>query len=270
MANMLMESRTRSTDERFYGVVVGTVLDNLDPLEQGRVKVKLQDFDIESEWCLVSNFYAGNGYGSFFVPEVGDQVLVAFIHGDMRHPIILGGLYNDKDKPPTARTDDKDQKMIRTKGQHEILLDDTPGEERVQLKTKGGHVVDLSDVDKKITVKSTGENQLVLDDSDQSVTIRTQGGQQIVMKDVGQTITIETGSGESIEISMTGITVKANSVTLDSRSIDLGSGGEPVLLGIKFLTLFNTHVHPTAVGPTGPPTPPILPVQVLSTNTRSA
>ena len=45
--------------------------------------------------------YAGNGYGSFFVPEVGDEVLVAFVQGDMRYPIILGGLYNGEDKPPT-------------------------------------------------------------------------------------------------------------------------------------------------------------------------
>ena len=48
-------------------------------------------------------FYAGNGYGAFFVPEVGDEVLVAFTHGDMRMPIILGGLYNGVDKPVTYR-----------------------------------------------------------------------------------------------------------------------------------------------------------------------
>ena len=58
----------------------------------------------ESDWCRVVQPYAGNGYGAVFVPEKGDEVLVAFVHGDMRFPIVIGGLYNGKDKPPTART----------------------------------------------------------------------------------------------------------------------------------------------------------------------
>ena len=100
-------SRTRSTDKRFYGVVEGIVtsVDDSDGKE-GRVKVQFPWFDhqMETEWCRVRQFYAGNGYGAFFVPEVNDEVLIAFIHGSMRRPIILGGLYNGKDKPPTYRS----------------------------------------------------------------------------------------------------------------------------------------------------------------------
>ena len=242
-----MESRTRSTDERFYGVVVGLVVDNLDPLEQGRVKVRLPDFAIESEWCRVSNLYAGNQYGAAFVPEVGDEVLVAFIHGDMRLPIVLGGLYNGKALPPTARAGDKDQKMIRTKGQHEFLMDDTPGKESVQLKTKGGHTVLLDDVAKKVTVKTTS-------------------GQEVLLEDSGGKITIKTSGGQSITMDASGIKLTATTITLAGTSLNLGEGAAmSLVLGEAFMTAFNTHTHNcTAPGtPSGPPVPPLTPA-VLS------
>ena len=120
--------------------------------DEGRVKVQFPWFDggaTVTEWCRVSQLYAGGGYGSVFVPEKGDEVLVAFVHGDMRFPIVLGGLYNGVDKPPTARTDGRDQKIIRTKAGHEVLLDD--GKKEIRITTaEGGNV----------TVTATGEIKL--------------------------------------------------------------------------------------------------------------
>ena len=100
---MTLVARSTSTDKRYYGVCEGIVVDNEDPEQQGRIKVKLPWFDDETvtEWCRVRQAYAGNGYGMFFIPEVDDEVLVAFIHGDLRLPVILGGLYNGIDKPAT-------------------------------------------------------------------------------------------------------------------------------------------------------------------------
>jgi phage baseplate assembly protein V len=97
-----MLSRSRSTDKRFYGVEEGIVTSVAQEIsKEGRIMVKLVRRDDQTELeCRMCNSYAGNNYGFFFVPEVGDEVLVAFIQGDMRLPIILGGLYNGKDKPP--------------------------------------------------------------------------------------------------------------------------------------------------------------------------
>ena len=96
-------ARNRSTDQQYYGVYEGIVSDVNDPGKEGRIKIKMPWFDplMETEWCRVRQFYAGNGYGAFFIPNVGDEVLIAFIQGDMRQPIILGGLYNGVDKPPS-------------------------------------------------------------------------------------------------------------------------------------------------------------------------
>ncbi|MGW2326807.1 phage baseplate assembly protein V [Streptomyces sp. NPDC001700] len=226
--------RARSTDKRYYGVVEALVVEN-EGDDEGQVKLKFPWFDdtTVTDWVRVSQLYAGNGYGSVFVPEKGDEVLVAFVHGDMRYPIVLGGLYNGADKPPTARTDGRDQKTIRTKHGHQVLLDDTESQAAVRITSAAGHVVELDDQGKaiKITAAEGG-----------SVTVTAQGD----------------------------ITLKAPKVTVDSPSIDLGGGAtEPLVLGNALLQAFNTHTHPSAAGPTGPPTPPLTPA-VLAKKARTA
>lgn len=144
--------RSRSTDRRYYGVAEAIVVEN-EGDDEGRVKLRFEWFDGSSvtDWCRVSQLYAGNGYGSVFVPEVGDEVLVAFVHGDMRFPIVLGGLYNGVDKPPTARNDGRDQKIIRTRAGHEILLDD--GAKEIRVTTAEGGTVTVA-ADGSITLKA--------------------------------------------------------------------------------------------------------------------
>jgi uncharacterized protein involved in type VI secretion and phage assembly len=240
----------------------------LDKGKEGRVQVKFPWFDeqLATEWCRVRQAYAGNGYGAFFVPEVGDEVLVAFIQGDMRFPIILGGLYNGQDKPPTARTEQQDQKMIRTKGKHEILLDDSPGEKRVRIKTEKGHTVDLNDQEQKITITSKENHSVTLDDQGKKATIKTSGGPKVEIDDAAKKITIDT-NGKSITIDGNSgtITLQGMTIVLSGTSIKLGgdSASQSLVLGEALLLAFNTHTHVAPFGPTGPPLPPLTPA-VLS------
>jgi uncharacterized protein involved in type VI secretion and phage assembly len=232
--------RARKLDKRFFGVVSALVVDVVDPAKQGRVKIRFPwfDDDMVTAFCRVRQLYAGKGYGTFFIPEVNDEVLVAFIHGDMRYPIILGGLYNGKDKPPTDRQKDKDQKLIRTKAGHQLLFDDSSKERRVKITTAGGHELDL-------------------DDSSGTVTLKTSGG---------QTITLE-GSSSTITIKATNVALQATTVALQSGQVELCDGAtEPVILGSTFASYFAGHVHTSAVSgsPTSPPTLP-MPPAALST-----
>lgn len=250
--------RSRSTDRRYYGVAEAIVTDVNDPEKQGRVKVQYPWFDDQtiSDWCRVRQLYAGNGYGTFFVPEVGDEVLVAFVHGDMRLPIVIGGLYNGQDVPSTYRATDKDEKLMRTKAGHELLFDDRQGEHRLHLKTPAGHLVELSDKDKKVTVQSVAGNVIELDDNVPKVTIKTPAGQEIVL---------DGGAGS--------VTVKGATVTLDAASVKLGGAGasQPVVLGTAFMALFNAHVH-TSTAPGAPTSPPVTPMTpaVLSQITKTS
>lgn len=291
---MTLVARARSTDRRYYGVAEGLVTDVYDPLKEGRVKVKFPWFDenMESEWCRVAQIYAGNGYGAFFIPEVGDEVLVSFVHGDMRLPVILGGLYNGKDKPPSQRAQDKDEKLVRTKGKHEILMDDSNGKQRVRIKTTAGHSADLSDHDKKIELKSTGGHTATLDDQGKKIELKTTnghtvtlddqgrklqvksvGGNQITLDDSGLKITVQTAGGQSITMDASGIKLTATMVSISATSISLGgdSATHPLVLGDLLMSAYNAHTHNcTALGaPTGPPLSPMTPAQLSTTSKTS-
>lgn len=287
---MTHPARSRSTDRRFYGVVEGIVVANGDKKgKEGRVKLKFPWFDEQmvTEWCRVRQPYAGNGYGAFFVPEEGDEVLVAFIQGDMRFPIILGGLYNGKDKPPTWRDGQtKDEKLIRTKGKHELLFDDSKNKEKIRLKTAKSHVALLDDHNKAISVTSTGGHEIKIDDAAKTITIKTAkghtlllddqgskidmhtaGGATMTMEDTGTKITVSV-SGQSVTLESSGITVKGSKVTVQAQEVavtapkvELGGSGAMALVTDLFTAVFNAHTHNcTAPGaPSGPPLMPLTP-----------
>jgi phage baseplate assembly protein V len=226
-------SQARSADKRYYGVAAAIVTKVDDPEKEGRVKVRFPWFDpdMESEWCRVAQLYAGSGgKGSLFVPDVEDEVVVAFVHGDMREPVVLGGIYNGSDKPPSFRDSSKDQKLIRTRSGHEILFDETAGQERIKIETQGGHVIDC-------------------DDTGKSIKIATPDGMSIEMK--GGTVTIK----------------GTTSVKLDAPKVDItSSAAVSVPLGPALVAAFNAHTHNcTAPGtPSGPPVPPMVETAVCS------
>src|SRR5215212_313772 len=83
------------------GIVIGLVIDLKDEENIGRVKVKYPHLeDQPSDWARLASPMAGNKRGTFFRPEVGDEVLVAFEHGEPRRPYIIGALWSKVDPPP--------------------------------------------------------------------------------------------------------------------------------------------------------------------------
>jgi uncharacterized protein involved in type VI secretion and phage assembly len=251
-------SRTRELDKRYYGVVEA-IVDSVtnDPDGEGRVKLKFPwlDENTVSDWCRVSQLYAGSNYGAFYVPEQGTEVLVAFIHGDMRRPIVLGGLYNGQDKPAIPRTDDDDHKLILTKYGHRIDLNDSQGHECIQIQTKNGHECNLSDENAKVTLTTQSGLAATFDQNANTVTVTTPGGDKVVI------------DGNSKKV-----TVSSMTVVLEGTSVKLGgeAATESLLLGDIFVNLFNAHFHGTAVGPTTPPTVPLVAPTVLSQVTKTS
>jgi phage protein D/phage baseplate assembly protein gpV len=152
-----------------YGVVVGIVTNAKDPEKLGRVKLTfpwLSD-TYESHWARVCFPGAGPERGLFLVPEVDDEVLVVFDHGDVRMPYVLGGLYNGKDKPPaSAYCDESDGKIklrrwSSAKG-HEITISDYDDEDHIIIKTKDNEYgIAISKARDHIYVSSKGK--IVLD-----------------------------------------------------------------------------------------------------------
>jgi uncharacterized protein involved in type VI secretion and phage assembly len=196
--------------ERVYGVVIGIVTNNNDPDELGRVKVRfpwLSDSD-ESWWARIAAPMAGNDRGVQFLPEVDDEVLVAFQHGDVRFPYVLGALWNGQDAPPESKLLDGDGKVvkriIKSRSGHVIRLDDTDGSEKIE-------VVDKSE-----------KNSIVIDTGKNTITI--QADADIVLRSSQGKVAIE---GQSIELTSTAKDLKIQS----SGNLDLQASGQSNLKG---------------------------------------
>jgi uncharacterized protein involved in type VI secretion and phage assembly len=164
------------------GVVIGLVTNVNDPQKKGYITVHFPwlDEQHESDWVRIATTMSGNGRGTFFMPEVNDEVLVAFEHGDVHFPYVIGFLWNGKDAPPET---DVNKRTIKSKKGHTVVLDDSNGGEKVVVKSGSGHQISFDDTSagKTITVQTSGGQAVVLDDKDGSIELRG-GGRKIAMR----------------------------------------------------------------------------------------
>ena len=126
----------RPRSGQMNGLVEAIVIDNKDPDQLGRVKVKypMLPESPESHWARVVTPMAGKERGWMTIPEIDDEVLVSFIRGDINNAIIVGGLFNGKDTPPYANEDgDNNLRVFQSRSGHRLTFDDTSGAERVEL-----------------------------------------------------------------------------------------------------------------------------------------
>lgn len=181
--------RETSHEEGGYlkGVGIGLVTQNKDPDGLCRVKVRFpwHEKPSESYWARLAMPMAGDGRGTVFIPEVGDEVLVAFEREDLRFPYILGALWNGKDKPPIANDDGRnDKRIIKSRKKHYLLFDDG-ARGVVELAHEKGRKVVFDD--DGFTVQDERGNQVKVDSNSGAMTIEATG--QLNIK--AATITIE-------------------------------------------------------------------------------
>jgi uncharacterized protein involved in type VI secretion and phage assembly len=161
----------------WYGVAPATVIDIKDPDKQGRVKVALPwSPDANGQryeaWARMATLFAGPDSGSWFIPYEGDEVLVAFEHGDPRRPYVLGGLWNGKDAPPESMDGGGQnvKKTIRSRNGVTITLEDQRGQERLVMETPGGQSVTLKDGPGSIEIVDSNGNSVKLETAGVTVT----------------------------------------------------------------------------------------------------
>jgi phage baseplate assembly protein V len=180
--------------DRWYGVVPCIVVSSDDPNQLGRVQIKLPHMsdDTAGPWARVVALMAGNDRGTFFLPEQGDEVLVAFENGDPSRPYILGGLWNSSDAPPDTK---KDKRIIKSHSGHIIRLDDTDGSEKVEI------------------IDKTGNNSITFDTSSNTITIAS--AKDVSINAPQGTITL---SAQTISIASSGDTkvTPSGSLTLQA------------------------------------------------------
>ena len=204
MTGMLFEQGHEEAEPGLLrGVSVGVVAQNKDPDGLGRIKVRFpwRENPDESHWARIAVPMAGKERGTWFLPEVGDEVLVACDAEKIEHPYILGSLWNGQEPPPTTNADGKnDIRMIRSRSGHEIVFDDG----------------------------ARGRIEIHLKDDTRVVRLDPDG---IVIKDK---------SGNSIEITSTPGTIKvasSTSISLTSKTIDIKADASMTLQASGTLTI---------------------------------
>jgi phage protein D/phage baseplate assembly protein gpV len=206
-----------------HGIVIGQVSDAADPEKAGRVKLTFPwlSADYVSDWARTVQAGAGKDRGWQVVPEVGDEVLVAFEQGDFRRPTVLGGLFNGVDTMPTGPMD---------------LVDGGTGRiNRRSMISRLGHRVDLVDASGKegVRVATTDEKlKLIMDHSGTTITLHADG--RVVIEGT-QGVTIDSASA-NMELKGNQIALKATGgITVDGGggAVDVKAGSQLSLTGVS-------------------------------------
>ena len=183
------------TDRRIYGVVLAQVVDNVDRQGLGQVQIHIPSLPEIEPWARVATLTAGMSevgtrYGAYFIPQKGDEVLVAFNCGDVNEPYILGCLWNGVDRPPTLTPTDAVNKRI--------------------IRTPKGHEVEFDDASQSITITSSTKQKITIDPS--KVEMKTTEGKTTFTLNTAGKVSIQ--SALSIELKAPTITIEGDTVTV--------------------------------------------------------
>jgi Rhs element Vgr protein len=149
------------------GLQIGVVIKlDGDPAGAQRIQIRLPVMQAQTEgvWARLIQGYASNGFGAFFLPEPGDEVIVGYLNDDPCHPVVLGSVYSAAHVPPYALAAENNTKAIVTRARHVVSFD----EEK-----------------KIITATTPGNNKVVLDDTDKSILVQDQHGNSVKLSQAG-------------------------------------------------------------------------------------
>ncbi|TKJ38535.1 phage tail protein [candidate division LCP-89 bacterium B3_LCP] len=247
----------RRLQNKYYGKYRGFVVDNDDPEQLGRVRLLIPSVlgETETGWALPCLPFGGlEDQGFFAVPGVDAQVWVEFEEGNINAPIWVGVFWqNSGEIPSEGALNPPTTTVIKTSSGHTFHFDDEENAEKICLIHKSGAELCI-DENGTVVLKDAQKNALTLDADGTTITLEDANGNTLSTSSTG--MTLQDCNGNKIDMTTSGITIKAQEITVEGTQVLLaGAGGEPVIKGQSFLTLFATHIHPTGVGPSGPPVP---------------
>jgi len=200
------------------GISLAEVTDIKDKDNLNRVKCRLISVSEEAGdlgWVYVASPFAGKNRGFFFMPSVGDIVLVAFENGDPQRPFVIAGLWGGGQEGPAKIQDGKNETfLIKTPQNNSITLSDVKGKETITIATPKGETLVLNDEAQtaKISDKN-GKNSVLIDSKNGAITIKCE-----------KKLTIEVGSGVSITLDGMGGSVKIagkQSLALEGAQVNI-------------------------------------------------
>lgn len=190
------------------GLITATVKKiDADPDAQYRILVSIPLFDQDGAgiWARLANFYSTSGAGAFFLPEVGDEVVLGFLNEDPRYPIILGSMYSSTKLKPFTGLEPNEKNNLKA------------------IVSKSGVKVEFDDENKLLTLATPAKNTVIISDKDKQITVQDENNNSIVLSASG--ITIKSAKNISLEASGT-ITLKGEQgISIQSPGGDVATKG---------------------------------------------
>lgn len=260
----------RRQQRQYFGKYRGFVADNEDPEQRGRLKLKVPTVLGEevTGWALPCLPFGGlANQGLFLVPEPDSQIWVEFEEGNLDQPIWTGTFWQQSGDPPEeAAKTPPTTRVLRTPSGHVLQFDDAEGEEQIRLHHSSEAEL-LIDPEGSIVLTDKAGSKLTLDAAGNTVVLEDSNGNTLTMSSSGTVI--EDANGNKVEMASSGITVKGQQVVIEGSSVAVGGqGGEPLIKGQSFLSLFMTHMH-TCTAPGAPTSPPIPQGEMSTLTTKT-
>ena len=202
------------------GLQIGKVVQlESDPEGEGRILVTVPTIDEDAQgiWTRVATLDAGADRGSFFMPEVNDEVIVGFINDDPRHPVLLGMLHSSANPAPLTAQSANDKKGFTTRSKMHLSFDD--GTKTITIDTPAGNSITLDEAGTKIEITDQNGNKVTMD----SAGIKVESPLAIEIK-AGTNLTLSAAA--SLSISAASVSIKADAdVSMEGAIAKLSSQG---------------------------------------------
>ena len=203
--------------------------------EQGRVKVEFRaiDDELNSTWAPVAAPLSGSKRGQLFMPEVGDECLVAFENGDFDHPFVVGFLWNGEDVTSESKATNR---VIVTPGGHQLRFEDKKDDTRIILRSAGKHELLFEDSSAGgkhplVRLRSNGGREVLLDDDTTSGKIEiTSGRHKVTLDDAAASTSIKIDAGMGVvTVSLNATPTPSLAISVAGNTIDIGPSGVSVM-----------------------------------------
>ncbi|VVE33465.1 type VI secretion protein VgrG [Pandoraea iniqua] len=217
------------------GLQIGVVTKlDADPEGQYRIQVAVQVLQAETAgvWARLASFYGSSGVGAFFIPEIGDEVILGYLNGDPSHPVVLGSLYSSQRKMPYELTAENYTKALWTKGLLKIIFDDD--KKVITVITPQKNTIEMSDDAKSICLTDQNNNKIQMTpdgitlDSPKDIVINAKGKVSIsAVSNIEQTAQADI---KSEALNITG-TAKVGFTAKGSATAELSASGQTTVKG---------------------------------------
>lgn len=204
---------------RVYEAVIAIVTDNKDPNKLGRVQIKIPVLSAADTtwWAPIIMLGAGKNRGWFFIPEPDDEVLVLFEHGDMNRPMVVGALWNGKDKPPDKNPGGNPRRVIKSRAGSKITFDDDQLKIVIEDGTGKGRITFDASANKILIEAMTGDVCLQSPTGDMQIVAKTAELKAKTDVQVHADAAIQIEAGQKA-------TIGSSNIKLSGSTCDLNSG----------------------------------------------